>query len=78
MDKVVTSVMTNCERTKCNVRVNSRYVLPSGAHRAFCTEDHFVEQVAREKHNWAKGLSSRQVTHSKSDIELVEDLLKKR
>ena len=75
MEKVITSVMTNCERTKCNVRVNSRYVFPTGAHRAFCTEDHLVEQVVKEKHRMAKGLSSH---NSQSATDLVEDLLKKR
>ena len=74
MEKVVTSVMTNCERTKCNVRVNSRYVLDSGVRRAFCTEEHFIEQIAKEKRNNAKRLSLS--TNSQSDADMLEELLK--
>jgi len=72
MDKIIVSAMARCERTRCNVRVNSRYVLESGVRRAFCTEKCFIEQVAKEKTNKAKRL----VINDVSAVDMVEDLLK--
>jgi hypothetical protein len=74
MDKIIVSAMARCERTKCNVRVNSRYLLESGIRRTFCTEQCFVEQVAKEKTNVAKRLVTS--TSNVSSIQMVEDLLK--